>query len=163
RARARPAAVPAQCSPARAGGRPARQRWAAAGGPENRPAGGAKPHTAPGAARAHPCRLPRAMMGPSAEAAEVGTVCVTGAAGYLAAHVVRGLLDRGHRVRGSVRSLGDQAKTAPLRALPGAAERLELAEADLMEPAGFPALLRGCRTLIHTATPIRGRGDAGGK
>lgn len=81
-------------------------------------------------------------------------ICVTGATGYLAAHVVKSLLANGHHVRGTVRSLRNAAKLAPLRCLPGAAEGLELVEADMMDPMSFPDMLEGCSALIHTATPV---------
>ena len=83
------------------------------------------------------------------------TVCVTGATGYVAAFVVRDLLAAGYRVRGTVRSRSNAAKLAPLLGLPGAAERLELFEADMTDPSNFDDMLRGCGGgLVHTATPI---------
>jgi nucleoside-diphosphate-sugar epimerase len=81
-------------------------------------------------------------------------ICVTGATGWIAAFVVRDLLAEGHHVVGSVRSLKNEEKLAPLRALPGADKRLTLREADLMDPSTFDGLLEGCVGLIHTATPI---------
>ena len=72
------------------------------------------------------------------------TVCVTGATGYVAAFVVRDLLAAGYRVRGTVRSRSNAAKLAPLLGLPGAAERLELFEADMTDPSNFDDMLRGC-------------------
>uniref|UniRef100_A0A7S0A367 NAD-dependent epimerase/dehydratase domain-containing protein n=1 Tax=Pyrodinium bahamense TaxID=73915 RepID=A0A7S0A367_9DINO len=80
-------------------------------------------------------------------------VCVTGANGYLAAHIVRDLLARGHRVRGTVRSQRSEERLAPLRAFAGAEERLELVEADMTAPESFPEMLRGVGTLVHTACP----------
>jgi len=59
-------------------------------------------------------------------------VCVTGASGFIAAHIVRELLERGYRVRGTVRSLRHPDKYTFLTQLPGAAERLTLVEADLL-------------------------------
>jgi dihydroflavonol-4-reductase len=37
-------------------------------------------------------------------------VCVTGASGFVAAHVIRELLERGYRVRGTVRGLSSPGK-----------------------------------------------------
>uniref|UniRef100_A0A7R9U5T0 NAD-dependent epimerase/dehydratase domain-containing protein n=1 Tax=Pinguiococcus pyrenoidosus TaxID=172671 RepID=A0A7R9U5T0_9STRA len=86
-------------------------------------------------------------------ATEDALVCVTGATGYIAAFVVQMLLQKGYRVRGTVRSLGSEAKLAPLKAMEGA-ERLELVEADLLRPDNFEEVLSGCEVLMHTATPI---------
>ena len=81
-------------------------------------------------------------------------VMVTGASGYIATFIVRDLLSRGHRVRGTVRSLSNAAKIAPLLAMPGAADRLELVEGDLLQPAMFEDIAKGCDVLVHTACPI---------
>lgn len=78
---------------------------------------------------------------------------VTGASGFIASHVVAQLLAAGHRVRGTVRSLAREETYAHLRALPGAAERLELVEAELLEPSAFDELVRGARYVLHTASP----------
>jgi dihydroflavonol-4-reductase len=82
-------------------------------------------------------------------------VCVTGANGYVASHVVRELLARGHRVRGTVRNPDDPAKTHHLKSLRGADERLELMQAELGDPEGFHRALQGCTALLHTASPAR--------
>ena len=80
-------------------------------------------------------------------------VLVTGAAGFLASHLVAQLLARGYRARGTVRSLKKEKDLAPLRALPGAAERLELVEADLLAEGAFDAAAQGCEIVMHTASP----------
>ena len=84
-------------------------------------------------------------------------VCVTGATGFLATHVVRAFLEAGDTVHGTVRSLGNEPVLAPLREAAAAhASRLELFEADLVKPegSGFADALRGCDVLVHTATPV---------
>ena len=78
---------------------------------------------------------------------------VTGANGFIGAHIVRALLERGYRVRGTVRSLADPKRTAHLTALPGAAERLELVEADLLDTDAFGRFAEGCEAVLHTASP----------
>jgi nucleoside-diphosphate-sugar epimerase len=90
------------------------------------------------------------------------TVCVTGATGFLASHVIHAALQAGFcAVHGTVRSLGNKVLLRPL--LEGACsdfapERLQLFEADLLQPgaagAGFAKALEGCDCLIHTATPV---------
>jgi dihydroflavonol-4-reductase len=78
------------------------------------------------------------------------TVCVTGATGFVASWLVKQLLERGVTVRGTVRRV---ASADHLRALPGAAERLELLEADLTVPGSFEPAVRGCAVVFHTASP----------
>ena len=78
-------------------------------------------------------------------------VCVTGATGFVASWLVKELLERGDiTVRGTVRRI---ASADHLRALPGAAERLELVEADLTIPGSFEPAVRGCAVVFHTASP----------
>ncbi len=80
-------------------------------------------------------------------------ILVTGASGFIASHIVRELLERGYSVRGTVRSLSDPAKVDFLAALPGAAERLTLVEADLLVEGSFDSAAAGCDVVMHTASP----------
>ena len=65
-------------------------------------------------------------------------VLVTGASGFIATHVVKLLQVEGYKVRGTVRSLQNEEKVAPLRNLcPGAKHPLELVEANLMNPESW--------------------------
>lgn len=77
---------------------------------------------------------------------------MSGATGFVASHVVKELLAAGHRVRGTVRRTDPEA-AKHLRELPGAAERLELVRADLMDPKSFDKAVEGCRAVLHTASP----------
>jgi len=63
------------------------------------------------------------------------TVCVTGASGYLASHIVKQLLEKEYRVSGTVR----RAPSAYpwLTSLPEADNRLELVIADLLNEGSF--------------------------
>ncbi|WP_340374376.1 NAD-dependent epimerase/dehydratase family protein [Streptomyces sp. SS7] len=83
------------------------------------------------------------------------TVLVTGGSGFVAAHLVRQLLERGHRVRTTVRDTANTAKLAPLRALrdahPG---RLDLFEADLLREGSFDEPAKGCSVVFHVASPF---------
>jgi len=82
------------------------------------------------------------------------TVCVTGASGFIGAHLVRALLEAGHTVVGTVRDADNDAKTAHLRSLPGADERLRLVSADLLAPPGaFDKAVAGCTYVLHSASP----------
>jgi dihydroflavonol-4-reductase len=80
-------------------------------------------------------------------------VFVTGASGFVASRIVEQLLAKGYRVRGTVRSLKKERELAGVRALPGAAERLELVEADLNVRGSFDAHAVGCERVMHTASP----------
>jgi nucleoside-diphosphate-sugar epimerase len=81
-------------------------------------------------------------------------ILLTGAAGYLASWVAAQLLEAGHTVHGTVRSLRDNAKVEHLLKLmarhPG---RLHLFEADLTQTGSFDTAMAGCSHVIHTASP----------
>ncbi|XP_073110635.1 NADPH HC-toxin reductase 1 isoform X2 [Elaeis guineensis] len=81
-------------------------------------------------------------------------VCVTGASGYLASWLIRKLLEKGHVVHATLRNLGDESKTRPLKSLPGADTRLLLFESDLFEPHSFEAAIQGCEFVFLLATPM---------
>uniref|UniRef100_A0A0D9X139 NAD-dependent epimerase/dehydratase domain-containing protein n=1 Tax=Leersia perrieri TaxID=77586 RepID=A0A0D9X139_9ORYZ len=81
-------------------------------------------------------------------------VCVTGASGYIATCLIKKLLQRGCVVHGTLRDLSNEKKTAPLRRLPGAAERLVLFEADMYEADTFEPAIAGCEFVFLVATPF---------
>ncbi|MEU4038326.1 NAD-dependent epimerase/dehydratase family protein [Streptomyces collinus] len=82
-------------------------------------------------------------------------VAVTGGSGFVGAHLVRRLLERGYRVRATVRRVANAAKVRPLwemqEAFPG---RLELFEVDLLDEGSFDEAFRGCSTVFHVASPF---------
>ncbi|MFI1703998.1 NAD-dependent epimerase/dehydratase family protein [Streptomyces griseoruber] len=83
------------------------------------------------------------------------TVLVTGGSGFVAAHLVRQLLERGHRVRTTVRGPANPAKLAPLRALQDAHPgRLDVFEADLLREGSFDEPAKGCSVVFHVASPF---------
>ena len=82
-------------------------------------------------------------------------VLVTGASGFIAAHVVQQLQLAGYRVRGTVRNLDNEQKVKPLREIcPDAAYPLELVEADLLKPESWVDAVEGCTYVCHTASPL---------
>ncbi|XP_076435893.1 uncharacterized protein LOC143275577 [Babylonia areolata] len=90
-----------------------------------------------------------------AAASESSLVLVTGASGYIATHVIKQLQDGGFKVRGTVRSLADEAKVKHLHDLcPEAAFKLELVEADLTKPESWEAAVKGVTYVIHVASPF---------
>lgn len=81
-----------------------------------------------------------------------GLLCVTGASGFIGAHIVEDLLGAGYRVRGTVRD-ASSTRHDHLRSLPGADERLQLVTANLDDPATLEAAAAGCTCVLHTASP----------
>lgn len=82
-------------------------------------------------------------------------VLVTGASGYIATHIVKQLLELGYKVRGTVRSLKDEKKVAPLRKLvENPKHDLELVEADLLNESSWLEAVKGCTYVLHTASPV---------
>lgn len=79
-------------------------------------------------------------------------VAVTGANGYIGSHIVQQLLAKGYRVRAIVRDPTNPTKVAHLRALPHAAERLELAKGELSEE-DYVRAFAGAAAVIHAASP----------
>lgn len=86
---------------------------------------------------------------------EVSRVLVTGASGFIASHVIHQLLDAGHTVRGTVRSLQDEDKVKAIKNIhPASNERLELVEADLNDENCWDAAVAGCSHVLHIASPF---------
>lgn len=85
-------------------------------------------------------------------------VLVTGASGFLAMHIVKQLLesDQEYIVRGSVRSLANEQKLKPLRALcpENSNQQLELVEADLTKRESWIDAVKDCTYVIHVASPL---------
>jgi hypothetical protein len=52
------------------------------------------------------------------------------------------------------RATGDEKKTALLKGLPGAAERLTLFQADIYDAATFEPAIQGCEFVFLVATPL---------
>ena len=83
------------------------------------------------------------------------TIFVTGVNGHIGNQIVRDLLENGYQVKGSVRDLQDDSKTAHV--LRHAAEievpeRLELVQGDILDGDEWAEMISGCDALFHTAT-----------
>jgi len=82
-------------------------------------------------------------------------VLVTGASGYIASHLIKLLLERGFKVRGSVRSVSNQAKYQFLYDLvPEKKDNLTLVEAELTNKESWLKAVEGCHYVFHVASPI---------
>lgn len=84
------------------------------------------------------------------------TVLVTGGTGFLGGWCIVSLLERGHEVRTTVRNA---AREADVRAAVKAAgvdpgERLTVLQADLGSDAGWAEAVKGCRHVLHVASPF---------
>lgn len=80
-------------------------------------------------------------------------VLVTGAGGYLAMQIVSVFLNKGFKVRGTVRSLDNIKKLEALRSLADQ-DRLELVEADLLDENVWQAVLKDVTIVCHVASPF---------
>jgi nucleoside-diphosphate-sugar epimerase len=80
---------------------------------------------------------------------EAPLVLVTGASGFIGSWTAYGALKLGYRVRGTVRSLKNEAKISHLRDLcPGSRYKMELVEADLTSDEGWDAAVAGCTYVL---------------
>ncbi len=91
--------------------------------------------------------------------ADKGLVLVTGVSGFVGKWTMVKLLERGYRVRGTVRSIA--AKQAQVKQAAadlgglGALDRLDLVEVDIRDDKGWSDAMRGVDAVMHVATAIR--------
>ena len=83
-------------------------------------------------------------------------VLVTGGSGFIAGHCILQLLDRGHTVRTTIRSLGKEGDVRAILTDAGMThgDRLSFAAADLLSDEGWAAALDGIDTVLHVASPV---------
>jgi dihydroflavonol-4-reductase len=89
------------------------------------------------------------------EETEKDLVLVTGATGFIAMHIVKILLEKGYKVKGTVRNLKEEKKIQILKRLvPNSVGDLEFVEADLTKEDGWVEAVKGCKYVLHTASPF---------
>ncbi len=83
------------------------------------------------------------------------TVLVTGGSGYVGTWTAAGLLERGYRVRATVRSLKrEPAVRAAVERRTPAGERLTFVAADLLADDGWDRAVAGVDAVFHVASPM---------
>lgn len=82
-------------------------------------------------------------------------VLVTGITGYIASHVTAKLLEKGYRVRGTVRNKAKGRRVLAAMAQMGIdISGVELVQADLGADAGWTDAVKDCRFVQHIASPF---------
>jgi nucleoside-diphosphate-sugar epimerase len=102
--------------------------------------------TAPGVDPQEGEAAPSAVRGKEIDPHGADICLVTGATGFVGGHVVKRLLDEGYQVRCLARATSD---TSQLDALP-----VEIAIADLTDPASLRRAVTGCRYVVHSAALV---------
>ena len=86
----------------------------------------------------------------------MSTVLVTGGSGFIGSHAILQLLNAGHRVRTTVRSLQREPDVRSMLKQGGSdtGDRLSFVAADLEQDVGWPAAVAGCDYVLHVASPF---------
>ena len=83
------------------------------------------------------------------------TILVTGGTGYIGSWIVKDLLEKGYIVRLTVRNKNKRSKYQHLLEIEKkTGSKLEIWEADLLNPGSYDEVAKGCDAVIHTASPF---------
>jgi len=82
-------------------------------------------------------------------------VLVTGGSGFIASHCIIALLNKGYKVKTSLRSLNRSADVKQMLTTGGISnfDNLSFVEADLSHESGWKEAVQGCTYVIHPASP----------
>ena len=80
------------------------------------------------------------------------TVLVTGGSGYIAANIIRQLLDEGWTVHTTIRDLAKEGDVR--KRFPDHADRLTFFQAELLHDEGWAAAMTDCTHVAHVASPV---------
>lgn len=84
------------------------------------------------------------------------SVLVTGGTGFVGGWCIAQLLERGYRVRATVRNFAKEASVRAAVAFAGGSDRLTFVAADLTRDEGWDAAVAGCASVLHVASPLGG-------
>ena len=85
----------------------------------------------------------------------MSTVLVTGGSGFIGAHCLVQLLNAGHEVRTTVRSLKREGDVRDMvKEGSASGDRLSLFAADLLSDEGWKDAVTGCEFVLHVASPL---------
>ena len=84
------------------------------------------------------------------------SVLVTGGSGFVGVHCVLQLLDKGYRVRTTLRSLNKQNEVIEMLENGGveSVQNLSFIETDLSKDTNWDEAVRDCEYVLHVASPI---------
>lgn len=82
-------------------------------------------------------------------------ILVTGASGFVALHTIIQALQQGYKVRATLRNSAREAEVREIVAkYVDAKDNLEFVLADLMQDSGWDEAMRGCKYVLHVASPF---------
>ena len=82
-------------------------------------------------------------------------VLVTGATGYVAGWIVKGLLEKGITVYAAIRDVDNKNKRQHLDKMANESNGdIKYFEADLLEPGSYKEAREHCELVFHTASPF---------